>query len=306
MKNKLIGSIVATVLCLVIVVSLLPIIPANADEYGDEIITDGGMEEWTDVNDLTNWSETVAGDTTQETGAGNKYAGSYSAKLFNAGAIVGVAQSITLSAGVTYRLSGWVKAGVTNYMCVEVHLSGSPWTSFVHNTPAGVTEYFSETFVAVGTEIYIFVGSIIGGTGYVDALSLQEILPTPTPTNTDTFTPTFTFTPTETNTSTFTSTFTPTITFTPTFTFTPTETNTPTFTPTFTTTFTPTYTRTPTNTRTLIPPEVLTSTYEAAYAYYMGVAADSYPTTIILSILCGIFLLAFISWGVFTFVKRKR
>jgi hypothetical protein len=49
----------------------------------------------------------------------------------------------------------------------------------------------------------------------------------------------------------------------------------------------------------------LTATYEAAYTYYSGVAAENYPTTIILSILCGIILLALIVWGVITFIKRR-
>ena len=136
--------------------------------------------------------------------------------------------------------------------------------------------------------------------------------PTHTPTNTvptSTFTPTDT--PTVTNTPTDISTPTPTntvytATYTPTHTFTSTNTpsHTPTDTSTSTVTNTPTITFTPTITNT--PHAGKTATYDAAYAYYTGVASENYPTIILLSILCGIILLGVIVWVVFAFIKRKR
>jgi hypothetical protein len=91
---------------------------------------------------------------------------------------------------------------------------------------------------------------------------------------------------------------------TPTVTNTPTNTSTPTVTNTPTNTSTPTVTNTPTNTATLHYDA--TTTFDAAYVYYTGVAQENYPTTILLSILCGIILLVLIIWLVFYFLRRKR
>jgi hypothetical protein len=123
---------------------------------------------------------------------------------------------------------------------------------------------------------------------------------TSTPSDTPTHTGTFTFTPTDTGT------FTPTrtATHTGTFTHTPTDTYTPTTSNTPTDTSTPTNTFTPTNTST--PHYDATTTYQAAYAYYTGIAEENYPTIIILSVLCGIILLALIVWAVFAYLRKRR
>lgn len=125
---------------------------------------------------------------------------------------------------------------------------------------------------------------------------------TPSSTYTETFTPSLTPTYTSTNTQTFTPTFTssrtPTFTTTSSYTFTPSNTPTETFTPTIT--FTPTASRTP------IPAWILTGTYEAAYTHYLTVAQKNLPNVIVLSILCGIILLALLAVGVISFQKRRR
>jgi hypothetical protein len=123
------------------------------------------------------------------------------------------------------------------------------------------------------------------------ALMDSEATETYTPTSTNTFTPSFTYTPTQT--------FTPTHTFTLTPSHTPTET----FTPTITDTPTSTFTKTPTRTQMPAPP--LTATKGAAYDYYSEVAADNYPIVIILSILCGVVVMALITWGVIAYNKRR-
>ena len=105
-------------------------------------------------------------------------------------------------------------------------------------------------------------------------------------------------TPTPTNNPTPTSTDTPTFTPTSTFTLTPSS--------TATETFTPTSTYTPTSTRTLTTAEAITATYDSAYTDYTAVANDQYPQVIILSIICGVILMALITWGVISFTKRRR
>jgi cytoskeletal protein RodZ len=126
---------------------------------------------------------------------------------------------------------------------------------------------------------------------------------------TETFTETSSETATvPTDTATFTSSPSLTPSFTPTDTPTFTPTNTSTFTPTFTSTststFTPTYT--PSSTNTLNASEAWTATYGAANVLYSNVAAEDYPTTIILSILCGIILLTLIVLGTVTIIQRRR
>jgi hypothetical protein len=120
-------------------------------------------------------------------------------------------------------------------------------------------------------------------------------------------TETFTHTPTETFTHTFTpshtQTNTPSSTFTPTDTYTPTITDTPTITQTPTDTSTPTITSTPTVTVTLAIWK--TATYQAAMEYYNGIAADNYPTIIILSVLCGVIILILVVTLIISITKKR-
>lgn len=102
---------------------------------------------------------------------------------------------------------------------------------------------------------------------------------TPVPSSTHTLTPTATETET------------PTRTLTPTYTFTPTE------------TFTPTCT--PSSTATLTTPERITATYEAAYPVYLELAKDNYPTTVLLSVLCGLLVVAAMVAGSIWLVRHK-
>jgi hypothetical protein len=142
--------------------------------YGAEISTDGGMETWTDATHLTNWTLTGAGATlAQETVT--KYAGTYSAKITTAGALCTIYGSIpVLTAGVRYRLQGWISTG-TQAASIKVQTTGTP--NYTHTTTANTTEYFSnDEFVAVGTENRIVcVALATANTCYFDAISLMQI-----------------------------------------------------------------------------------------------------------------------------------
>jgi hypothetical protein len=130
---------------------------------------------------------------------------------------------------------------------------------------------------------------------------------TSTPTNTftpsNTSTPTNTFTPSNTATLTPTYTFTFTWTFTPSNTFTATSTNTITHTPSRTATVTNTPTITDTPTETTIPE---TATFEAAYKYYTSIAQENYPNVTLLTVICGIVILAsIIAFSIWLISRRK-
>jgi len=197
--------------------------------------------------------------------------------------IVGGTYSNVISNAVTY---------VVGYT-LRVVKDGTSYSVYYNGTQVGTTQTISDAGIVDNTIYGLF--STYSANKFDDFLVTDNTPNTPTPTDTATFTPTDTptFTPTETFTPTSTFTFTPTNTFTPTASNTPTD----------TATFTPT--KTPTNTRTPIPAAILTATYDAALIYYTGIAEENYPTTIILSILCGILLLALIVWGVIMAVKRK-
>jgi hypothetical protein len=117
--------------------------------YGSDLLTDGGMEVWTDPNTLTNWTLTGAGATLTQDNT-FKYAGSWSAKIVSA-AVNGYIQQTftTLTAGQRYMLSGWIKTGTST---AQIAVRSSSTVSYTHTTNAGVTEYFSEEFIARSEE----------------------------------------------------------------------------------------------------------------------------------------------------------
>jgi hypothetical protein len=140
--------------------------------YGAEISTDGGLEVWTDPNTLTNWTFTGAGATLTQDNT-YKYAGNWSAKIVAAAATGQIFQTIpTLTASTRYRLQGWIKTGAnTGNISVRTGAVVSYW----HVTATGTTEFFSDEFVALGTENRIYCTCAINSTDYFDAVSLMQI-----------------------------------------------------------------------------------------------------------------------------------
>jgi hypothetical protein len=140
---------------------------------GAELLTDGGLEVWTDSTHLTNWSLAGTGATLdQETT--NKHNGAYSAKIVTAAAVAFLTQTVNgLTAGNTYRLSGWVKAGAS---ASGIYIKSGGVYIFYHSTPANTTEYFAEEFVADDTSVIVTCRVPAGTiTSYFDAISLTEI-----------------------------------------------------------------------------------------------------------------------------------
>ena len=149
----------------------------GAQSYGPNLLTDGDLEVWTGVNQLTNWGGSGGTDLTQETT--NKYSGGYSAKLFNAGAWSYILQNFTaLQAGKTYLISGWIKAGAGSSQVVVTNSSYA--AQFTHITNAGVTEYFSTLYVANGTETALIAYDQTGCTTYFDTIGIQLVTTSPT------------------------------------------------------------------------------------------------------------------------------
>ena len=82
---------------------------------GDTTLTDGGLNVWTDANNLTNWGKTETGDGTLNREASEKVEGDYSAYLekgMNGANHVRINQNINanITKGQKYRLSFWYKS----------------------------------------------------------------------------------------------------------------------------------------------------------------------------------------------------
>ena len=141
--------------------------------YGADLVVDGGMETWSSVHDLTSWIESGPTDVTRESVI--KYAGPYSAKLYNAAAGPYIEQGgLSLTAGKKYLISGWisVSGGSANIQLTTSGVVGR-YTHTVTNT----TVYFQEIYTAIGDEYYIWCGGLSPGvTGIFDAVSIWEII----------------------------------------------------------------------------------------------------------------------------------
>ena len=146
---------------------------------------------------------------------------------------------------------------IVNYDAILPSIGTVLYMTFTGGTPSGC--YTITSSLVSGP-----IDGVVTKIAYVDCITCQSSVPTPTPTETETPTPTPTNTETPTNTPTNSETPTPTVT--PTNTETPTPTETPTNTPTNseTPTNTPTNTETPTNTPTVTPTTTVTPTCSLA------------------------------------------
>ena len=105
----------------------------TADTYGTSILTDGGLEVWTDANNLTNWGNAFGGvpgaaTLTQESGVSNVYSGTYSAK-FTTDAATDEGKYIYqektgLTAGDIYRLQFYAKESTSTGSFTILYLNG--------------------------------------------------------------------------------------------------------------------------------------------------------------------------------------
>jgi hypothetical protein len=137
------------------------------------ILIDGGMEIWTDPNNLTNWGKNCT--LVQE--AVNKYSGNWSAKLSGA-AWGSISQAITLTAGKVYKFSAWIKADTADavlqfqdyaiaFGAVVVFAGYSGIYSFISICPYSFT----------GALILVcYIGNQVGVV-YFDAVAVEEIIP---------------------------------------------------------------------------------------------------------------------------------
>jgi hypothetical protein len=208
--------------------------------------------------------------------------------------------STTLSTGAWYYLEWWydpesnlVYLNVNNGTPASISLSGGSQTTTNEFSLGAHSAHAIDLYDGLIDSALIYKGFVPSsnerdflynsGEGF-ECSDLGEAITTET------------FTPTYTNTATFT--------LTATLTETPTRTLTPSHTPTFTNTFTPT--DTPTNTPTLSTPQQITATYSAAYPVYVSLAKNNLPTTIMMSILCGMLVVIGVISGVIWLNKNKK
>jgi hypothetical protein len=203
--------------------------------------------------------------------------------------------TVLIDLAASYTDGGIVKANLTT-ASGHIYL-----TAYYNNVQIGTQQDITDSAI-INNCIYSGVFSTYSGNSLDNFYISNNIHNTETPTNTASNT--VTFTPSDTFTPSFTPSSTSSNTATVTETSTETETSTPSDTPTDTATATRTHT--PTSTRTLMPLTAMTATYDSALAYYTTVAEQNYPVVIIMSIICGVILLALIIWCVITFIKRRK
>jgi parallel beta-helix repeat protein len=92
-----------------------------------EYITDGGLENWASPTNLTSWSETLAGTSTVNQEGADFHGGSNACRLdVDAGNNnVNISQTVTLVAGMVYKLSLWYKTAAGKNAMLQVHDGGT-------------------------------------------------------------------------------------------------------------------------------------------------------------------------------------
>lgn len=146
------------------------LLPSSGTGDGVELLTNGGLETWSSPTQPTGWYCFALGYTFQETT--EKYSGNYSIKTYSAADTPFYYTPAILTAGKTYKISGWSK-GATG--AARFYITDTAWNAkYNHNfTSDG---YYEEFYTADGSEIYGYMAGEMGQTIYFDALSIQEVI----------------------------------------------------------------------------------------------------------------------------------
>jgi len=154
---------------------------------GSELLTDGGLETWTNTTALTNWTNDSAStgvrDITQE--ATTKQAGPYSLKLAatsnSGGTPFGVWQNITTVSGGQYQVNLYQDYATRTAGTLKIEAwdnTGAVSLSSQSITTAGTAlTYTSFRFTSTNTtsvKIKIYLNSETAGVAYIDSLSVKQ------------------------------------------------------------------------------------------------------------------------------------
>ena len=148
-----------------------------------EMITDGGMENWTTDTDLTSWDEYISGSSTINKDAADKHSGSFSCRIFRdaVGSAVHVSQNVPFVPGKRYRLSFWYKSDIASgfkvYSCAGAEVNSAfYWPAL----PAAADWTYVEAIaVATSSDDVIRIrrnAAAQEATGRFDDVSIQEVV----------------------------------------------------------------------------------------------------------------------------------
>ncbi|MFA4917126.1 MAG: hypothetical protein WC560_10710 [Syntrophales bacterium] len=146
-------------------------------------IADGGMEIWTNPTTLTNWTAVVK-DPDKESGAGNVYAGTYSAKIDTSGGggaayIYQAVTTIATIAGKRFTFKAYVKTASATMARVAITTDGTAGTTTYsdYHTGGGTFEQLSVSAVVPSDATYVRVACHCANTGiaYFDAATVPSL-----------------------------------------------------------------------------------------------------------------------------------
>lgn len=151
---------------------------------GDEIIVDGGVENWNNPNNLVSWEKYESGGSTLNQESVVKHSGSYSTRL-DISPINGnvfIKQNNVFESGKKYNISFWAKAS-NNIDRINVFFrgEGEEAPSFNIQTPSLTTNYERFEYGFTPTENgHLELGRNFEGNGagksiYFDDISLKEL-----------------------------------------------------------------------------------------------------------------------------------
>jgi hypothetical protein len=150
------------------------------DNSGDaELLTDGGLEIWSDAFTLTNWTETGGGNLDRE--SGYKHGGTYSAKISHAAGTNKIYQTVTVTGSTRYLFSGFGDPGASDSISESYAIYDVTNTSYIVTSPATDQTYYSwtrfqESFTTPSntTQIRVELWGSSSASMYWDDVSLVE------------------------------------------------------------------------------------------------------------------------------------
>jgi hypothetical protein len=152
----------------------------NVPTLGSELLTDGGLENWTTATNLTSWTEIATGGSTVNQESSVVQAGTYAARIDidGANAIAYIRQATTTVIGRWLALGAFLRASAAG-KTVRMDLAGT--NQATGQTLALTTAYqlYNHSSRAVSTLVTLDIirAAMAAASYYVDSVSIKVVVP---------------------------------------------------------------------------------------------------------------------------------
>ena len=148
----------------------------NTPTLGSELLTDGGLENWTSANNLTSWSESVTGASTVNQESSDVHSGTYAARLDvdASGSNVIISQTIGNSIGDWLVYDLWVKASAVGKFW-ELFIGGGIFYEAPGTAWKRTTITHRESTANVAPQFHRLAGLSASSSLYFDDISIKRI-----------------------------------------------------------------------------------------------------------------------------------